>query len=88
MKLDFSKLDRAFYPKCLAIIGDRPEGLWFRMLGAFKGKAYSVQVNPETAREIEDAGIENYRSLLDIPEPVDLVIVSTPRGAALDILED
>ncbi len=88
MDLDFSKLDRAFNPKCLVIIGDRPNGLWFRMLGNFKGKAYSVQVNPETAKEIEEAGIKNYTSLLDIPEPVDLVIVSTPRGAALDILED
>ncbi|MFC1900947.1 CoA-binding protein [Chloroflexota bacterium] len=88
MKLDFSKLDRAFKPKTLAVIGDRPDGLWFRMLGDFKGKLYSVHVNPETIKEIEAAGIPNYKSLADIPGPIDLVIVSTPRAAALSVLED
>jgi acyl-CoA synthetase (NDP forming) len=32
--------------------------------------------------------LENYTSLLDIPEPIDLVIVSVPRGVAFDVLED
>ncbi len=54
----------------------------------YKGKIYSVQVNPETARAIEATGIKNYTSLLDVPEPIDLVIVSAPRAAALKILED
>ncbi|MFC2069588.1 CoA-binding protein [Chloroflexota bacterium] len=88
MKLDFSKLDRAFKPKTLAIVGDRPDGLWFPMTKDFKGKRYSVQVNPETAKAIEAAGIENYPNLVDIPGPVDLVIVSAPRAAALQIVDD
>ncbi|MFC1921056.1 CoA-binding protein [Chloroflexota bacterium] len=72
----------------MAVIGDKPNGLWFRMLGNFKGKIYSVHVNPETIKEIEAAGIENYLSLTDIPGSVDLVIVSTPRVVALSVLED
>jgi len=88
MKLDFSKLDRAFNPKCMAVVGDRPNGLWLNMNKGFPGKVYSVQVNPETAKAIEDSGIENYSSLVDIPEPIDLVIVSAPRVAALQLLED
>jgi len=33
-------------------------------------------------------GIQNYRSLLDVPGPVDLAVVTVPRSAALDVLED
>ncbi|MFC2020349.1 CoA-binding protein [Chloroflexota bacterium] len=88
MKVDFSKLDRAFNPKCLVVVGGDPEGRWLGIKGKYNGKLYSVQVNPETARAIEAKGIKNYTSLLDIPEPVDLVIVVAPRAAALKILED
>jgi acyl-CoA synthetase (NDP forming) len=88
LKLDFSKLDRAFSPKVMVVVGDRPDGLWLRMNSRFKGKVYSVQVNPETARAIEASGIKNYKSLVEIPGPVDLVIVSAPRVAALQILDD
>ncbi|MBI2288431.1 MAG: CoA-binding protein, partial [Chloroflexi bacterium] len=37
---------------------------------------------------IEALGVKNYASLRDIPEPVDLVIVSVPRAVAPAILED
>ncbi len=88
MKVDFTKLDRAFNPQCLVVVGGSPRGLWLRDQTNFKGKLYSVQVNPETVKDIEASGIKNYTSLLDVPEPVDLVIVSVPREAVLGILED
>ncbi len=88
MKLDFTKLDRAFNPKCLVVVGGSARALWLRDQRNFKGRLYSVQVNPETARDIEASGITNYSSLLDIPEPVDLVIVSVPREATPRVLED
>lgn len=88
MKLDFSKLERAFNPKCLVIIGGRPGGQWLNIKDSYKGKLYSVHVNPETAKAIEAIGIENYKSLLDVPEPVDLVIVATPKSTALEIIDD
>ena len=62
--------------------------MWLRAQSTFKGKLYSVQVNPETIESIKALGIENYTSLLDIPEVIDLVIVTAPRAAALGILED
>jgi len=90
LKLDFTKLDRAFNPKCVVVIGDsKAMGyMWLHGQSDFKGKLYSVHVNPESAKEIEAMGIKNYASLLDIPEPVDLAIVAAPRGAALGILDD
>jgi len=90
LKVDFTKLDRAFNPRCVAVVGDsdRDNFRWLRAVNTLKGKFYSVHVNPKTIEAIKALGIENYTSLLDIPEPVDLAIVAVPRTAALDVLED
>ncbi len=61
---------------------------WLKAQSTFKGKLYSVQVNPDTIEDIKALGVENYTSLLDIPEPVDLVIVAVPRTVAPRILDD
>ncbi|MEE8413960.1 MAG: CoA-binding protein [Dehalococcoidales bacterium] len=88
MKVDFSKLDRAFNPQCLVVVGDHAKGRWLNIRDKYKGKLFSVQVNPETARAIEDWGVKNYTSLLEVPGLIDLVIVTAPRSAALKILDD
>jgi len=90
LKVDFTKLDRAFNPKCIAVVGDKRESnfMWLRSHSNFKGKLYSVQVAPEEIEGIEALGVENYTSLLDIPDPVDLAIVAVPRVVAPRILED
>ncbi|MEE8400395.1 MAG: CoA-binding protein, partial [Desulfobacterales bacterium] len=90
MKVDPANLDRAFNPKTVAIVGDSQKGgfPWLRNLSEFRGKVYSVQVNPESIKGIKALGVENYTSLLDIPEPVDLVIVNLPRTLAPRILDD
>jgi acyl-CoA synthetase (NDP forming) len=88
LKVDFSKLDRAFTPKCLVVVGGNPHWLWLRDQKNFKGKLYSVQVNPETIKDIEAAGLTNFTSVRDVPEPIDLVIMSAPRKAAVEVLKD
>ena len=90
MEVDFSKLDRAFNPKSVAVVGDSKKGNfhWLRNESTFKGKLYSVQVNPESIEGIKELGVENYPSLLDIPGPVDYVIINTPRAIAPQILDD
>ncbi|MBI2980315.1 MAG: CoA-binding protein [Chloroflexi bacterium] len=74
----------------MAVVGDnyRSDFRWLRAQSSFKGKLYSVQVVPEETKGIEALGVKNYASLRDIPEPVDLVIVSVPRAVAPAILED
>jgi len=90
LKVDFTKLDRAFNPKCMVIVGDSGENNfnWIRTQSEFKGKLYSVQVNPKSIEGIKALGIENYTSLLDIPEPIDLVIIAVPRAVVPKIIED
>ena len=88
MKADLAKLERALNPKVLAVVGDSGFFQWLRSSADFKGKLYSVQVNPKTIEQIKEMGVENYTSLLDIPEPVDLAIVTVGRKYALQILED
>ncbi len=90
MKADFKKLDRAFNPKTLAVIGDsnRNEFQWLRAQSTFQGKLYSVQVNPESIEGIKTLGIPNYTSILDIPESVDLAIISVPRAVVPQVLEE
>ena len=90
MKVDFAKLDRAFRPQCVAVVGDKAESnyLWLRSLSDFEGKLYSVQVDPGEIEGIKALGVENYISLSDIPEPIDLVIVAVPRQVVPRILED
>jgi acetyltransferase len=90
LKVDFTKLDRAFNPRCVVVVGDSAENnfRWIRAQSAFQGKLYSVQVNPKSIEGIKALGIQNYTSLLDVPEPVDLAIICVPRAVAPRILED
>ncbi len=61
--------------------------MWLRAQSTFKGKLYSIQVDPGEIEKIRDMGVENRTSLLDIDDAVDLVIVSVPRAAAYKIFE-
>jgi len=90
LETDFTKLDRAFNPHCVAVVGDskKTKFHWLNNLSTFKGKLYSVQVNPDSIEGIRELGIENYPSLLNIPEPVDYVIVTVPREIAPGVLDD
>jgi len=89
MSIDFKKLDRAFNPKTVAVIGDKGPGyMWLNGQKTFNGKLYSVQVDPRELEGIKALGVENYPSLLAIPEMVDLAIVAVPRQVAYRILED
>ena len=90
MKADFTKLQRAFNPQCIAVVGDKLDYnfMWLRILGTFRGKIYSVQIDPKAIERIKALGVENYTSLLDIPDSIDLVVVAVPRAVAPKILED
>lgn len=90
MDWTFEEMDRMFHPRVVAVVGDKRdrEYMWLRSVSTVKGKVYSVQVNPDEAAAIQAMGFPNYPSLLDIPEPVDYVIVAVPRHVAPKVLED
>lgn len=74
----------------MAVVGDKhsQDYLWLRALATFRGKLYSVQINPGEARRIAKLGVPNFSSLADIPGPVDHVICSVPRRAVLTLLDE
>ena len=78
-------LDRVFNPRSVAVVGDKKENdyMWLRSLSTFTGKLYSVQIDPKELPGIEELGVENYFSLLDIPQPIDYVIIAVPRSISL-----
>jgi acyl-CoA synthetase (NDP forming) len=90
VKVDFNKLKRAFNPRTVVVVGDSKQSNyeWLHGQKQFKGKLYSVHINPAAFEDIKAMGIENYTSLLDVPGPVDLVIVAVARKAAAAILDD
>lgn len=90
MKTDFAKLDRAFNPQTIVVVGDKLDRrfFWLSRQQEFKGNLYSVQISPKDIEAIEAMGIRNFTSVLDVPDPVDLVIVSVPRSAAPAVLDD
>jgi len=90
LQVDFARLDRAFKPRSVAVIGDSKRGNfhWLHNQSTFEGKLYSVQVNPESIEGIRALGVDNYRSILEIPEAVDLVIINVPRETAPQILDE
>lgn len=90
MKVDFARLERAFSPRCLVVVGDKKASnyQWLNGQKDFTGKLYSVQIAPDEIEGINALGVPNYPSLMDVPEPVDLVIVAVPRAVAPAILKE
>jgi acetyl coenzyme A synthetase (ADP forming)-like protein len=81
-------LENLFYPKSIAIVGasnnrEKIGNILVRNIKlTYKGKIYPVNY--------KDATIENipaYKSLKEIREPVDLVIISVPRDSVPDVME-
>src|SRR3972149_1985765 len=90
MKVDFSKLDRAFNPKCIVVVGDKgiSNFRWLRSNMNSSAHLYSVQIDPKEIEGIKALGVTNFTSVEDVPEPVDLAIVAVPREVTPRILED
>jgi acyl-CoA synthetase (NDP forming) len=86
----FENLKRAFEPKVAVVIGDKKMGgyMWLRALKNFKGKLYSVQIDPNEIPNIEAMGIENRKSLAEIKEHIDYAVSAVPRQVAPIILKD
>ncbi len=89
-KAEFQDFEVLFHPRSIAVVGasqdpGRPGGAFFQNLitSGFKGRLYPVNIK---GGRIGD--FEVYRRLIDIPHPVDLVIVSIPREGVLDLLEE
>ena len=77
-----------FYPKSIAFIGASAQmGKWGHMLlvntisGGYKGNVFLVNPKADSI-----AGRNVYRSVTEIPEPVDLAVVTIPAAGVLDLI--
>ncbi len=89
-KSQLDKLKRAFNPQTVAVVGSKKidDHRWLRAVSTLKGKYYSVQIDPNEVPGIEEMGVKNVSSLMDIPEPVDYVICAVPRAVSPRIVAD
>ena len=83
-------LDAMFIPGSVAVIGatDRPGTVGRTVLenllhGRFQGKVYAVNTKHE-----EVLGLKAYRSIRDIPQPVDLAVVATPAATVPQLVAE
>lgn len=90
MPADLSTLDKAFNPDVVVVFGDKKASgfMWLNSMKNFKGKLYSVQLDPNEISEIEKMGVPNFTSLADIPEPVDYAVCAVPRKVAPFVVAD
>lgn len=86
------KLDRMFNPKVVAVIGDKgPNYMWLQNNMPFKekgGHLYSVQLDEKEIPGIEALGIQNFKSIAEVPEPIDYALVAVPRQVSPYVLKD
>jgi acyl-CoA synthetase (NDP forming) len=83
-------LSKLLNPKSVAVIGasDNPTRIGGRPLdyllnGSFEGPVYPVNANRDTVQ-----GAKAYKSILDVPGPVDAVVVAVPANVVVQTIED
>jgi acyl-CoA synthetase (NDP forming) len=83
------RLDKFFSPKSVALVGATDKSGWslaaFNNLNMYKFPGKFFLVNP---RGIEVHGTQSYKSLLDIPDEVDLVYLMVPTQVVLPIMAE
>ncbi len=86
------RLDRMFNPEVVAVVGDKgPNYMWLQNNKPFKekgGRLYSVQLDEKEIPGIEALGIQNFKSMADVPEPIDYALVAVPRQVSPYVLKD
>jgi acetyltransferase len=89
MSVDQERLRRALDPKSVTVVGDKaPMYGWLTRQKEFDGPLYSVQVDPDEIKAIEERGFTNFMSLKDVPGDIDLVICAVPRAISPRIIAD
>ena len=82
-------LDGLFDPGTIAVVGaSRTRGkLGQAVLALLKSNGYRGRIIPVNPSGGEIEGLEAVRSLEEIGGPIDVVVLATPVGVALDALE-
>ena len=78
-----------FRPRGVAVIGASrdPASIGYRILEALVMNRFEGPVYPVNPRADVVGSIPAYKSVLDIPGPVDLAVIAVPRDAVLDVVD-
>jgi acetyltransferase len=83
-------LDAFFAPRGIAVIGatERERTVGRATLANLLATPFGGQVFPVNARHDSVLGMKAYKSVLDIPGPVDLAVIVTPARAIPDLIRE
>jgi acetyltransferase len=85
-----SDMDRLFKPRSVAVIGASrdPKKLGFGILKNIVDCGYKGSVYPVNPQADQILGLKVYKSVLEIPDEVDLAVIVVPAPAVLDVMEE
>jgi acetyl coenzyme A synthetase (ADP forming)-like protein len=74
-------------PESVAVIGvsTRPDSVGAAVLGNLRAAGYAGRLSVVHPREPSVEGIEAYRSIADVPEPVELAVIAVPAASVVDV---
>ena len=83
-------LDKIFNPQNVAIIGasDVEGSVGYALVKNFSQLGYAGKVYLVNIRKPEILGVKTYKTVNQIPEPVDLAIIATPAKTVPDVMEE
>ncbi len=83
-------LDHLFTPRSVAVFGasERAESVGARVFAGILAGGYAGAVYPINPKHAAIAGRHCYRSILDLPDPVDLAVIATPAATVPGIVHD
>ena len=89
-RIDVSQLNKIFYPDSIAVIGgsDQPGTIGNALMqnllyGGYEGKVYPVNIKRDVVH-----GLKCYKSILEIPDQVDLAVIAIPAPAVPKVVEE
>src|SRR5512140_2438759 len=84
-----SGIEYFFNPRSIAVVGasEDKRKVGGRPLAALIERGYAGKIFPINPRYQELAGKRCYPSILDVPDDIDMAIVSVPAAAVLEVLE-
>ncbi len=90
MPIDMKRLERVFNPQTVVVVGDKKATnySWLRNMQTVKGRLFSVQLDEKEIPGIQELGITNYKSILEVPGPVDYALFAVPRKVVPIVLAD
>jgi acetyltransferase len=83
-------LDVFFHPKTVAVIGatEAPHSVGRAIVSNLKDAPFPGAIYPVNPKRETLLGLRCYRSIVDVPEPVDLAVIATPANTVPGVIRE